>query len=104
LDGIVNKVGDTKLTDGQLKQAVEHKSVTISKFFDKGTDWHCLFVTHKSLRGDEKNWKGGQPHYHYISDKFGLSRDKVVSELKSRDYHLNSLPHIDLLDYNSKEE
>jgi len=102
-DGIVSKVGETKLTDGQLKQAIEHKTVTISKFFDKGTTWHCLFVTHKSLRGDE-NWKGGQPHYHYISDKFGIPRDKAVAELKSRDYHLNSLPHIDLLDYGSGEE
>jgi hypothetical protein len=99
--GDVKKIGKTNLTDGQLKQAVEHRRVTISKFFDNGKDWHCLFITYNSIGGKE-SWKDGQPHYHYISDKFGMTRDKVVAELKSRDYSLGSLPHIDLLDYGNQ--
>ena len=96
--GQVKKIGKTKLTDGQLKQAVQQRKVVIAKFLDNDDSWHCLFTTFNSLKGGE-TWKGGQPHYHYISDKFGFTRDQVIAELKSRDYKLGSLPHIDLLDY-----
>lgn len=97
-DGKVQKIGDTTLTDGQLKQAIEQRKVIVSKFLDNGSEWHCLFLTFDSLKGKE-SWKNGQPHYHYISDKFGISRDKVVEQLKSSNYSLGSLPHIDLIDY-----
>jgi|SRR6267154_1554930 len=99
-DGEVNKVGETTLSDGQLKQVIEQRRVTVSKFLDQGDNWHCFFTTFRSLRGEE-NWKSGQPHYHYISDKFGLSRNEVVAQLKSKEYKLGNLPHIDLLDYPS---
>ncbi|RYD53439.1 MAG: hypothetical protein EOP52_04715 [Sphingobacteriales bacterium] len=69
----INKVGDTDLTDGQLRQAIDHRKVIVAKFFDNGDQWHCLFFTYESLGGKE-SWNDGQPHYHYIYDKFGLSR------------------------------
>lgn len=99
----VRKIGETTLTDGQLKQVVEHRKVIVSKFLDKGKEWHCLFLTYDSLRGKEA-WKDGQPHYHYISDKFGIPRSKVVEELKNNKYHLGNLPHIDLIEYRDKKE
>jgi hypothetical protein len=102
-DGKVNKVGKTSLTDGQLKQAVDHRKVIVAKFFDKRTSWHCLFLTFDSLRGKE-TWKDGQAHYHYISDKFGIPRQKVVEQLKSGKYSLGTLPHIDLTDYRDDDE
>jgi hypothetical protein len=102
-DGKVNKVGTTPLTDGQLKQAVDHRKVIVANFFDKGSTWHCFFLTFDSLKGKE-TWKGGQPHFHYISDKFGIPRQKVVEQLKSKNYRLGSLPHIDLLDYRDDDE
>jgi hypothetical protein len=97
-DGKVRKVGETTLSDGQLKQAIEHRKTVVSKFLDKESEWHCLFLTFDSLKGKEI-WKGGQPHYHYISDKFGIHREKVIKNLKSKKYNLGSLPHIDLLGY-----
>jgi hypothetical protein len=101
-DDKVNKVGNTSLTDGQLKQAVNHRKVTVAKFIDKEDEWHCLFLTYDSIRGKE-SWKGGQPHYHYISDKFGIPRAEVLSQLKSRIYNLGSLPHIELTGYRDEK-
>ena len=82
-NGDVTYSGTTNLTNGQLKQVIEHRTVTISTFLDNGDNWHCFFITYQSLRGEE-NWENGKPHYHYISDKFGLTRDKVLTELKSK--------------------
>lgn len=91
--------GTTKLTIGQLKQVVEHRQVIIAKFLDKGDKWHCFFTTFQSLKGEE-NWQSGTPHYHYISNTFGLTRKQVLAELKCKNYKLNNLPHIELTDYN----
>ena len=94
---VVNKIGGTTLTDGQLKNLVEHRMGTISKFLDNGPNWHCFYITYKSLRGKE-SWKNGQAHYHYISDKFGVPRDELVRRLKSDDIPSSSV-HIDLIGY-----
>ncbi len=98
----VIKVGNTTLTDGQLKQAINHRKVIVAKFIDKEDEWHCLFLTYDSIRGKE-SWNGGQPHYHYISDKFGIPRAEVLSQLKSRTYNLGSLPHIELTGYRDEK-
>jgi hypothetical protein len=94
----VKTVGETNLSNGKLKQILEHRKVLVAKFFDKADNWHCFFVTYNSLGGKE-TWQEGQPHYHYISDKFGIPREKVVEELKKREYKLGNLPHIALDDY-----
>lgn len=97
-DETITKVGPATLTDGQLRNVVEHRKVIISKFLDNKTNWHCFFLTFKSIRREE-SWQDGQSHFHYISDKFGVSRENVVTQLKSKDYNLGTLPHIGLLDY-----
>lgn len=89
----ITKVGETDLSDGQLIQTVRHKKRNIAKFLDRGDEWHCFFITYSSLRGEE-SWKDGKPHFHYISDKFGISREDVIKNIKSRSYKLGSLPHI----------
>lgn len=99
----VRKVGSTSMTDGQLKQAIEHRKVMVAKFLDKQNEWHCFFLTYESLKGKE-SWKNGTPHYHYISDKFGLTRQNVLEQLKSCNYSLGSLPHISLLKYRAQSE
>lgn len=99
----ISKVGETTMTDGQLKQAILQRSAIYGKFLDKGDEWHCFFTTIESIAGKE-NWKQGQPHYHYISDKFGVSREEVVKQLKSKDYKLFNLPHLELHSYRGQSK
>lgn len=101
-NGDVEKFGESELSDGQLKQAIEHRKVKIAKILDKGDEWHCFFATFKSLRGEE-TWLGEkQPHYHYISNSFGLSRAEVINQIKSEKYKLGNLPHIKLEKYGNQ--
>lgn len=94
--------GKTGLSEGQLRQVIQHRKVTIAKFLDKGDTWHCFFTTFKSLRGEE-TWLGqNQPHFHYLSNSFGLTRERVIAELKSDKYKLGNLPHIKLTAYRHK--
>lgn len=95
--GQVKVSGETTLTEGQLKNVVNQRKVTVSKFLDKDDTWHCFFTTYRSLRGEE-TWKDGQPHFHYLSDKWGISRKDAVAQFKSEKYPTTSI-HIDLLDY-----
>jgi len=88
----VDKVGESKLTDGQLKQAVSQRKVVVSKFLDRDDCWHCFFLTFKSIKGEERGEYG--PHLHYVSDKFGMTRERVLTNLRDRKYNLGSLPHI----------
>ena len=89
---VVNRLGKTTLSDNQLKHIVKFRNVTISKFLDSSECWHCFFLTFKSIFGGE-TWHNGKPHLHYISDKFGLPRERVVIELKNKNYKLGNLPH-----------
>jgi hypothetical protein len=93
----VKTVGETSLTPGQLKNIIAHRKVIIAKFLDRGDDWHCLFLTFNSLARKE-NWQDGQPHFHYISDKFGLTRKEVVNRIKIGNY-VSTPVHISLIDY-----
>jgi hypothetical protein len=96
-DGDVKKAGETNFTKGQLKSVVNDRKVTVSKFIDKGDNWHCFFLTYRSLRGEE-SWKDGQPHFHYISDKWGYPRKDAVEQLRGQKYPSTTV-HIDLSDY-----
>lgn len=103
-DEAVKVFGNTELSDGQLRQAIQHRKVIVAKFLDNGDRWHCFFTTFKSLRGEE-TWLGqNQPHFHYISNYFGLTREKVIEELKSEKYKLGNLPHIKLSEYGNQPE
>lgn len=98
----LSKIGQTNLSDGQLKEIIKNRKVVIAKFFDKKESWHCFFITYESIGGKE-SWENGQAHFHYISDKFGLDRQKVVDSLKSKMYKLGNLPHIALTDYGNQK-
>ena len=102
-DGTIEKFGKTGLTDGQLKQALEQRSVKVAKILEKDNEWHCFFLTFNSIGGKE-NWQNGQPHFHYISNLFGIEKKDVIEQIKSKNYKLGNLPHIALDDYGKQPE
>lgn len=97
-DGTFEKFGNTELTDGQLKQALEQRSVKVAKIIEKNEEWHCFFLTYKSIAGKE-NWESGQPHFHYVSNLFGIKKEDLIEQIKSKEYKLGNLPHIALKEY-----
>jgi len=99
-DGIVKTIGETDLTKGQVKNMIEQRKVIIAHFFDKGDNWHCLFTTYNSIEGKE-NWNDGQPHFHYLSSAFGITRDDFIESMKSGQYKSTSI-HISLLEYGNQ--
>lgn len=94
------KVGESDLSEGDLKNAIYHRRVTVSSFFDNGETWHCFFFTYRSLQGRE-SWNGGQAHMHYLSDKFGMSREHILKRLKSPKHPASSI-HISLLNFGNQ--
>ena len=99
-DDSVHKVGQTELTDGDLRNVINSRKVIVSHFFEKEKLWHCLFLTYNSIAGKE-NWKNGQPHFHYISSSFGISKEAFIESMESGNYKSTSI-HIDLLDYGTQ--
>lgn len=97
-DGSVEKFGNTELTDGQLRQALEQRSVKVAKIIEKDEEWHCFFLTYNSIGGKE-NWQNGQPHFHYISNLFGIKKEDLIQQIKSKEYKLGNLPHVALNEY-----
>jgi hypothetical protein len=96
-DGVVKTIGETELTKGEVKNLIEQRKVVVAHFFVKDDDWHCLFTTYNSIGGKE-NYKDGQPHFHYISSAFGISKDDFIESMKSGQYKSTPV-HIDLLEY-----
>lgn len=96
----VKKYGETTLSDGQLKQVIDQRKVIVAKFLDDGVNWHCFIVTYKSLRGEEA-WKEGQPHYHYVSNKFNIKKEEVIQQIQNGKYPKTSV-HIRLLEYGNQ--
>ena len=102
-DGTIEKFGKTELTDGQLKQALEQRSVKVAKILENNNEWHCFFLTYNSIGGKE-NWQNGQPHFHYLSNLFGIQKNDVIEQIKSKNYNLGNLPHIALDDYGKQPD
>lgn len=93
----VKIIGDTELTEGQVKKMINERKVIIAHFLDRGDDWHCFFITYNSIEGKE-NHKNGQPHFHYISRAFGITRDDFIKSMENGNYKSTSV-HVDLLGY-----
>lgn len=99
-EGVIKTVGETELTEAQVKKMINERKVIIAHFFDRGDDWHCLFITYNSIDGRE-NHKNGQPHFHYISSAFGITRDDFIKSMESGNYKSTPI-HIDLLEYGNQ--
>jgi len=91
-NGDILAIGQTSLSEGQIKSAIEQKKDNVARFIDNGPNWHCFFYTFNSVAGKES---GGVPHIHYISHLWGWPRAEVLRQLKNRDYKLpDPRPHI----------
>lgn len=99
-EGVIKTVGETELTEGQVKKMINERKVIIAHFFDRGDDWHCLFITYNSI-DDRENHKNGQPHFHYISSAFGITRDDFIKSMENGNYKSTPI-HIDLLEYGNQ--
>lgn len=100
--GEIRKIGSTTLTDGQIKHAITNRKVVVAKFIDKGSEWHAFYITFRSIGGEE-TWQNHQPHYHYASNKFGVSREEVLKRFKNGGYQDTGV-HIPLLGYGNQPE
>ena len=81
-DGNLDIYGKTSLIDGQLKDYVRSSKFILARILDKGEHWHCFYQTKSGILGKERGTLGSQPHMHYISDSFGVSRNDLVKALK----------------------
>lgn len=101
-DGSVEYVGDTTLTEGQMRTIINQADVLIARIFDNGIHWHCFLQTYKGLKGMESGVQGSRPHLHYLSDSFGISKDDLVKMIKMGKYP-NTPVHIPLLKDKSED-
>lgn len=92
-DGGMDVVGETNMSNGQLKQLLQQRTVRIIHMLDNGFRWHCLFTTYRNLRGEE-NYGKGTPHLHYLSNFWQWDRSLVVNGLKSRSHKFTTSVHI----------
>ena len=63
--------------------------------------WFCLFSTKRGISGDEPGKYGKQPHLHFISDAFGISKEDFISRFKAG--NASSNVHIVLEGYDAVE-
>jgi len=81
--------GDTDMSKGEMKNAIEKRNRVITEFVGNRDNWHCFFRTLAGIKGLEHPHIG-QPHLHYISSAWGISRDTVIENLSGYRYTLNA--------------
>lgn len=101
-DGSIEYIGETTLTEGQMRTIINQADVLIVRIFDNGSHWHCFLQTYKGLKGMESGVQGSRPHLHYLSDSFGISKADLVKMIKIGRYP-NTLVHIPLLSDKSED-
>lgn len=88
-DGEFDYVGITDLSPSEMKVAVEKKHRVICDFVGDEEYWHCFFRTESGIKGNEAPHIG-EPHLHYISSAWGMSRKDVIANLSSYRYSLKA--------------
>ena len=81
-DGDLDTYGTTSLSEGQLRDLVIRSKFIVGRILDNGKNWHCFYQTKSGVQGKESGNLGSQPHIHYISDSFGISREDFAKALK----------------------
>jgi hypothetical protein len=99
-DGSIEVIGETDLTEGEIRHIFNQRKVTVANFLEKDGFWHCLFITYNSIDGRE-NWRDGQAHFHYMSSSFGISKEEFIESIRSGNYKSTPI-HIPLTDYGNQ--
>lgn len=79
----LNIIGETFLSEGSLRTAVNQTKNVVAKIVEKGEEWHCFYFTFKGVAGREAGEQGGKPHLHYVSNGFGINLDRMKADFKS---------------------
>lgn len=81
-DGSVESIGNTDMSEGEMRALLEQRKVIQARVYHKGSHWHCFYFTYKGLAGQEKGEMGAQSHYHYVSDKSGITWNELIDCIK----------------------
>lgn len=84
-NGEVEKIGETNMSDGEMKALLRQRKVQTIRVYHKDDVWHCFYGTYKGINGEENGSQGSQPHFHYISDKWGMSREELNRRILAND-------------------
>lgn len=98
-DEIVEKIGNTTLSDTEIKNNRTNSNYLIARIFDNGTHWHCFLQTKFGVLGKEPGENGSNSHFHYISDRFGISKEDLIKSIKNGEYP-SVKNHITIIDSN----
>lgn len=82
-------VGYTDMSNAELRAAMRNRNRVISEFIGDEQYWHCFFRTMSGIRGREQPHIG-EPHLHYISSAWGITRKDVIENLSSYRYSLKA--------------
>ncbi len=81
-EGKIIKIGSTNMTDGEMKAYLQQRKVVQARIYHKEGLWHCFYFTYKGLSGLEGGMMGSKPHYHYLSDKSGVTWDSLMKGIR----------------------
>ena len=81
----IESIGKTDMSEGEMKALLEQRKVVFARIYHIDSYWHCFYCTYKGLAGLEGGKFGSQPHYHYISDKSGITLEKLVDGITKCD-------------------
>ena len=84
-DGTIESIGETTMTEGEMRALLQQRKVDQARVYHKGQTWHCFYFTFKGLAGEESGIMGSKPHYHYLSDKSGITWDDLMKRIKDCD-------------------
>lgn len=84
-DGTIETIGETDMTEGEMRALLEQRKVVQARIYHNGATWHCFYFTFKGLNGLESGMMGSKPHYHYLSDKSEITREGLIDRIKRCD-------------------
>lgn len=76
-------VGKTDLSEGALQTIVNQNKRIMAQFLTKGDRWVCFYRTQKGLSGEGPGKHGHEPHMHFISCDYGVSKEDIINGIRN---------------------